>query len=196
MNENIYCYRKWDIVFTSIKKIVKSVTTLHYKSVDRLVWATGDFPGWDQCLELPSLLGKVAFFGDSVDDRKHRSFKLRQWPNKHVAEELQVWEHRSTVNAVLLQSSQWHAYRKKHLDWQLHHLCTILPPCCKIKITYYYTRLTALCPGLPGWAGTRKVKSIWILLKQETVSGSSISWNICKSARRSRQITMPAPHHS
>ena len=39
-----------------------------------------------------------------------------------------------------------------------------------------HTRLTALCPGLPGWAGTRKVKPIWILLKQETVSGSGISW--------------------
>jgi len=54
----------------------------------------------------------------------------------------------------------------------------------------------ALCPGLPGWASTRKVKPIWILLKQETVSGSGISWAICKSASRSRQITMPAPHHS
>ena len=30
-------------------------------------------------------------------------------------------------------------------------------------------------PGLPGSAGTRKVKPIWILLKQETVSGSGIS---------------------
>ena len=29
-------------------------------------------------------------------------------------------------------------------------------------------------PGLPGSAGTRKVKPIWILLKQETVSGSGI----------------------
>jgi len=28
------------------------------------------------------------------------------------------------------------------------------------------------------------------------VSGSSISWAICKSAPRSRQITTPAPHHS
>jgi len=46
---------------------------------------------------------------------------------------------------------------------------------------------TPVCPGLPGWAGTRKVKPIWILLKQETVSGS---------ASRSRQITTPAPHHS
>ena len=54
----------------------------------------------------------------------------------------------------------------------------------------------ALFPGLPRWAGTRKVKPIWILLKQETVSGSGISWAICKSAPRSRQITMPAPHLS
>ena len=58
------------------------------------------------------------------------------------------------------------------------------------------THLTALCPGLPRWAGTRKVKPIWILLKQETVSGSGISWAICISAPRSRQITTPAPHHS
>jgi len=28
------------------------------------------------------------------------------------------------------------------------------------------------------------------------VSGSGISWAICKSAPRSRQITKPAPHHS
>ena len=62
--------------------------------------------------------------------------------------------------------------------------------------SHTHTRLTALCPGLPGWAGTRKVKPIWILLKQETVSGSGISLAICKSAPRSRQITMPAPRCS
>ena len=62
--------------------------------------------------------------------------------------------------------------------------------------THTHTCFTALCPGLPGWAGIRKVKPIWILLKQDTVSGSGISWAICKSASRSRQITMPAPHHS
>ena len=62
--------------------------------------------------------------------------------------------------------------------------------------THTHTRLTALFPGLPGWAGTRKVKPIWILLKQETVSGSGISWAVCKSAPCSRQITPPAPHHS
>jgi len=32
--------------------------------------------------------------------------------------------------------------------------------------------------------------------EQETVSGSGISWAICKSAPRSRQITTPAHHHS
>jgi len=37
---------------------------------------------------------------------------------------------------------------------------------------------------------------IWILLKQETVSGSGISWAICKSSPRPIQVTMSAPHHS
>ena len=62
--------------------------------------------------------------------------------------------------------------------------------------THTHTRLKALFPGLPRWAGTRKVKPIWILLEQETMSGSGISWAICKSAHSSRQITTPAPHHS
>ena len=62
--------------------------------------------------------------------------------------------------------------------------------------THTHTRLTALCPGLPRWASTTKVKPIWILLEQEKVSGSGISWAIWKSAPRSRQITTPAPHCS
>ena len=40
----------------------------------------------------------------------------------------------------------------------------------------------AFFPGLPRSAGTRKVKPIWSLLKQKTVSGSGIRWAICKSA--------------
>ena len=48
-------------------------------------------------------------------------------------------------------------------------------------------------PGLPRLAGTRKVKPIWIVQKQETVSGSGISWAICKSALRSRQIATCTP---
>jgi len=62
--------------------------------------------------------------------------------------------------------------------------------------THTHTCITALLPVLSGWAGTRKVKPIWILLKQETVSGSGISWVVCKSAPRCRQITMPATDHS
>ena len=39
----------------------------------------------------------------------------------------------------------------------------------------------------------QKGKPIWILLKQETVSGSGISWAICKSAPCSRQIPCQHP---
>ena len=73
-------------------------------------------------------------------------------------------------------------------------MCVCMCVMCEYD-TDTHTRLRALFPELPGCAGTRKVKPIWILLKQETVSGSGISWPICKSASRSRQITMPVPHH-
>jgi len=59
-----------------------------------------------------------------------------------------------------------------------------------------HTRLTALFPGLPGWTGTRKVKPIWILLKQETVSGSGISWAICKSTPSLQTDNHASTHHS
>ena len=42
----------------------------------------------------------------------------------------------------------------------------------------------------------QKGKTNLDLLKQEIVSGSGISWAICKSASSSRQITTPATHHS
>jgi len=68
------------------------------------------------------------------------------------------------------------------------------------KITYKLTAThTHTHPFKGPFSGTTRVsryQPIWILLKQETVSGSDISWNICKSASRSRQITTPAPHHS
>ena len=62
--------------------------------------------------------------------------------------------------------------------------------------THTHAHLMALCPGLPGLVGTRKVKPIRILLKQETMSDSFINWAICKSAPRFRHIIMPAPHQS
>jgi len=39
-----------------------------------------------------------------------------------------------------------------------------------------WAQLMTLCSGLPRWAGTKKAKPIWILLKQDIVSGSGISW--------------------
>ena len=68
---------------------------------------------------------------------------------------------------------------------QSHSLCYVFKH--SYTHTHTHTCLTALFPGLPRWASTRKVKPIWILLKQETVSGSGISWAVCKSASCSRQ---------
>ena len=91
------------------------------------------------------------------------------------------------MQVVCMWSSWCHRIQKPH------HLLPHLNP--DWNLTHTHTRLTALFPGLPRWAGARKVKPIWILLKQETVSGSGISWAICKSAPRTRQLTVPAPHH-
>jgi len=110
-------------------------------------------------------------------------------------------------------SKSWRTTQQCHLDkneiiniitWTLLHTTYHAGSINKIVFFYNIKRpeqhthehLTALCLGLPGSAGTRKVKPIWTFLKQETVSGSGISWAICKSAPRSRQITTPAPHHS
>ena len=85
----------------------------------------------------------------------------------------QQWRHSNTMTSTL----RWQYY--VHMSLQFSH-----------------THTPALFPGLPGSAGIRKVKPIWILLKQETVSGSGISWAIGKSAPCSKQITTPAPQHS
>ena len=42
-----------------------------------------------------------------------------------------------------------------------------MTPCLKCVTTQNNIRSMALLPGLPGWAGTRKAKPIWILLKEE-----------------------------
>ena len=75
--------------------------------------------------------------------------------------------------------------------------CAKIVTCrCRYRIHFVTHTFNGPFPGLPRSAGTRKVKPIWILLEQETVSGSGISWAICKSAPRSRQITMSVLHHS
>jgi len=73
---------------------------------------------------------------------------------------------------------------------------TSLGPDLQNILRYTHTRLTALCPGLPRWAGIRKGKPIWILLKQQTVSGGGISWAICKSAPLLQTDNHASTHHS
>ena len=99
-----------------------------------------------------------------------------------------------SVSKVWMPTADWtrcNWHQMRDLEFQRYESMTAKQP-----HTHTHTRLTALCPGLPRSASTRKVKQIWILLKQETVSGSGISWATCKSAPCSRQITTPAPHHS
>jgi len=60
---------------------------------------------------------------------------------------------------------------------------------------YYYLHKTAAC------LSATLLKSYGRICKknfekQETVSGSGISWATCKSAPRCREITTPATHHS
>jgi len=89
-----------------------------------------------------------------------------------------------------------------YVEWdikpQLHqsfcHTCHCVNMDCfkqRLTNTHTHTLNGPLCPGLPGWVGTRRVKPIWILLKQETMSVSGVSWAICKSAPCFRQITAP-----
>jgi len=65
---------------------------------------------------------------------------------------------------------------------------------------YYYIRLTAFFQDNLGKLAPEKQnhsgKTNLDLLEQEIVSDSGISWAICKSAPRFRQIAIPATHHS
>ena len=114
---------------------------------------------------------------------------FRQWPSyslqvSQVVETLTGHMATCSANVSVLSSST------------ARHMATVDTLITTHTHTHTHTRLMALCPGLPGWASTRKVKPIWILVKQETVSGSGIGWTVCKSAPRSRQITTPTPHCS
>jgi len=81
-------------------------------------------------------------------------------------------------------------------------VCPVLSCLCsshRIRTGFLKLKILAkLQWDLPKWCpntgGVCKIGSFWSL-DQEIVSGSGISWVMCKSAPCSRQITMPPPHH-
>jgi len=87
---------------------------------------------------------------------------------------------------------------KVSLHKQSHSMILPLPFYYYYYYYYYYNHFTALCTvsGTTWVSRYQKGKTNLDLLEQETVSGCGISWSICKSAPRPRQITMPVPHHS
>ena len=131
---------------------------------------------------------------DTSDDAMRRTVRRQEsWVQRTQPRDIQCTSpcqcHACTRPATWASSatihSTPHAQRAEKANQQVTH-----------THTHTHTRLTALFTGLPGSAGNRKVKPIWILLKQETVRGSGTSCAICKSAPCSRQTTTPAPHHS
>ena len=88
-----------------------------------------------------------AWLPDNMSDSERDwANRYGSWPTSHI------FLHRVTVKSAILR----------------------LTKNCHINSmnTQTHTRLTALCLGLPGSAGSRTVKPIWILLKQETVASA------------------------
>ena len=74
-------------------------------------------------------------------------------------------------------------FQKLHL--QTTKFSVHVPPLtCSSFSALSFTALTLFVGRQEGHPASKKL------------SGSGIHWAICKSAHRSRQITMPAPHHS
>jgi len=71
----------------------------------------------------------------------------------------------------------------------------------RMQDTYIHTHTTVLrrswiLSGTTWVIRHQRGKTSLDLLEQEIVSGSGISWAICKSAPWPRHITMPQSHHS
>ena len=85
-------------------------------------------------------------------------------------------------------------------DRMMHYVSQNLVICrTSCTITHTHTHLTALFRdylGEPVPLYQKGKTNLDFTEARDTVSGSGISWAICKSAPRSRQITMPAPHRS
>ena len=102
---------------------------------------------------------------------------------------------------IVLTTNEQHApkksknYRMLALNVTICYLRVVRLCTVSITATHTHTHTRLMALSRTTWVSQyRKVKPMSILLKQQTMSGSGISWAM--SALRSRQITMPAPHHS
>jgi len=78
-------------------------------------------------------------------------------------------------------------YTKSKTEKELKHT----HPFTHIHLTVFFSGTTPVSRYQKG-KGVKQSGFYW----SKRVSGSGISWAICKSATLSRQTTMPAPHHS
>jgi len=97
-----------------------------------------------------------------------------------TAFKMEPWKFAAVIFAGLLQKCTEHIYNITH-EKQQHNMAYISvhhPQATQARHQWPSSirQHTALYPGLPGWAGTGKVKTTCILLKQETASCSGISW--------------------
>jgi len=76
--------------------------------------------------------------------------------------------------------------------WQ-HFYCIVCSIFKQKPNWHTHTSIVGPLDFVRDYPGELIPEPVWILLKQETVSGSGIN---CKSAPRPREIIMPAPHHS
>ena len=110
-----------------------------------------------------------------------KAIKWMEWTS-FLDPPLQLWG-----QGIALVSQPSHAstltHTHTHRDTRTRTHTTILWPSCIPSRTTQVSR-------------HQKCKTNLDLLQQESVSGSGISWAICKSAPWPRHITMPASHHS
>ena len=66
----------------------------------------------------------------------------------------------------------------------------------RLRHTHTHTRLTALCPGLPGWAGTRKAASVPQIIQTNTLQPlyRSCKWQFCTSVQTYRSCKANRQH--
>jgi len=114
-----------------------------------------------ECLQCSDIVGWVA---ERASTCKKLSGGVLAW--------LSVWSEVQTCT----RPSWFHCHSLSSCFSKIQIGCTFLVPANLGSPGQRAIKRVCVFPGLPRWAGTRKVKPIWILLKQETVSGSDISW--------------------